>query len=261
MKNHLVPGLLVLSLSLLFATCKKAPTRPEPDPGQEENPIGETGEGTIILTGTISADSVLTDVFADPERIDYKIVDSLAIEASVTVKQGVVINAQGILLDIKGSLNFESGVRMLGGDNHIDIRQGSKMLLGQHFSLDITGSLNIEPGGTILSGKGNLILVSGTLIAEGTKTDSVTFSSLDKAVHWSGILIEPGAQVSMNYADISYAGGEGGGAKKIKSALRIAGGTISIENSRIHHNDGHGIYLNAHKKAFISFSNNTFVHN
>jgi hypothetical protein len=247
MRNLIAPALLVLSLVLLFSACKKSPVSSEPPTEDDhENPINEVGgKDAIILTGNVDADSVLTDVFDDPLKADYKIVDSLFINAKMTARPGVVIFSTGAPIYIRGSLNLEQDVKMVLNSNLVEVN----------------GSLSIEPGSEMRLGGGSLITVFGTLLAEGTKTDSVKFTSSDKTDLWRGMLTGPNSQISLNYADISYAGSDGGGQDGVKSGLRFLGGTLSIENSRIHHNEGYGIYLNVLEKAITSFSNNTFNNN
>ena len=61
-------------------------------------------QNTIELSGTISSDSTLVDLFSDPTQPDYLIVGNLDIEAMLTIEPGVVIYVQQDLgIDINGA--------------------------------------------------------------------------------------------------------------------------------------------------------------
>lgn len=61
-------------------------------------------QSAIELSGTISSDSTLTDIFSDPSEPDYLVVGDLDIEAMLTIDPGVVIHVQQDLgIDINGA--------------------------------------------------------------------------------------------------------------------------------------------------------------
>lgn len=61
-------------------------------------------QSAINLSGTISSDSTLTDIFSDPSEPDYIVVGNLDVEAMLIIDPGVIIHVQQDLgIDINGT--------------------------------------------------------------------------------------------------------------------------------------------------------------
>jgi len=128
---------------------------------------------------------------------------------------------------------------------------------------DVT--LTIEPGTVVdFSGYYSLI-VEGTIIAQGTKTDSIIFSTTDEATGWHGIRFE--YNISTDSSKFRYCRFEYG--KGTGSSYEATGGAIYsddfdlilIENSLFTANSaigGGAIYL---KSASPVIVNNRFINN
>lgn len=266
MKSFIFSVFYLVFLLLIYSCSSENPLDPNNnDPGNSDDGDSPSNGDAIILTGSIQTDSVLTDVFDDPSKADYRFKDTLDVWANFTVEPGVVIDTENMLLTVEGALNIDTGVEILGKGSIVDIVGNMKIGMGSEMniascSINDKGSLNLESGVKIALDDGGVISVSGTLIAEGTQSDPVVFTSLDQSDYWSGFIVAPSSNVNLNYVDVSYTGTESG-PDNIKSAMRIGGGSISINNSHIHDNNGYGIYLDAAKKILTSFSNNTFRKN
>ncbi len=107
-------------------------------------------------------------------------------------------------------------------------------------------TLTVEPG-TLLdfrSSYGIAVEDGGGLIAEGTATQPITFTSQraasgDTGQHWYGLWAKHGSVLHLDHCDISYASdgnfGNGG--------LEINTDDAQVSNSHLHHNSGSGLYV------------------
>ncbi len=80
-----------LSVPLIISSCKDSSTGA--DDGNGDDP-GKVDPETIELSGTISADSTLANIFTDPSIPDYLVVGDVDIAAELTIDPGVVIYVQ-----------------------------------------------------------------------------------------------------------------------------------------------------------------------
>ncbi len=134
-------------------------------------------------------------------------------------------------------------------------------------NVDIDGALTIAPGTTLELDEDVLIRVFGSLTAEGTSSDRITFttSNLTGGLYWKGIQILSGTTLnSFDYVDLSYAG---------QSTINFAGddfaagigvdvnGRVSVTNSTISENKNYGLYVEESGGQLENFANNSFSNN
>lgn len=120
--------------------------------------------------------------------------------------------------------------------------------------------LTIEAGSTVSFTQGSEIDVSssdfGTLIANGTSANPITFTSANvspEAGDWDGIFLYEGTtNASFNYCTFEY----GGGYASYSGIIVAYNCDVSINNSTIKHSEAYGIVMND-AASFVSFSNNT----
>lgn len=112
-----------------------------------------------------------------------------------------------------------------------------------HLHIELGTTLTIAPGCLVEFQDNFVVNVLGTLIAEGTETDSIVFTAKDPATGWMGFWFKH--QADRNTSRISYSrltnmkteeGGQG-----LINAEYYPG--LSIAHSVITRNDAHGIYL------------------
>jgi hypothetical protein len=113
--------------------------------------------------------------------------------------------------------------------------QGSVIIVGGAF-------LSLEPGMTLRFITDTLLnaIGGGALYALGTPDRPITFTGqVETPGSWLGITIEDLGQSILQNCDIGYAGGRWGQSLKIwSSSVNV------VQNCRIHHSDGVGIYTN-----------------
>lgn len=103
-------------------------------------------------------------------------------------------------------------------------------------------TLTIEPGVIIKFGLGNILEVAGTLIAEGTADNFITFTS-NVAVpgegDWGRIYFMQSENSILHYCTIEYAGH----LPTPKSAIDLFFSDVSIQNTTIKKTSGSGINI------------------
>lgn len=146
-------------------------------------------------------------------------------------------------------------------------------------ALTVAGSTTLTLGpGLTLKSKSEEIAVSGTLKAEGTEEDPITFTSLTDtgAGQWKGIAFKSGSGASvLDYAEVRYTGSASntdaititGVSPTIKNSsinnnsyrgIRVAGGSPSITHSYVGNNNSTGIYVSSGTPTikWVRFSDN-----
>ena len=134
-------------------------------------------------------------------------------------------------------------------------------------TVDINGELSIAPGAIFVFDENVLMRVYGSIQANGTSTDHITFttSNLNGNLFWRGIYINSASTLNkFNYVDLSYAG---------NSTMDFAGsdfaagigvessGNVSVTNSSITNNKDYGLYVDNDGGKIGTFSNNHFEGN
>ena len=113
-------------------------------------------------------------------------------------------------------------------------------------------TLTVAPG-TQLSFLGySLIAEAGaTLLAEGTPTQPVTFTSIltaPLAGDWQGIVINPGGTARLAHCDVSYGGADSHGGLDLHSS------DVEVSDCHIHHHQYDGVWVN-YRDIAPSFTN------
>jgi len=103
-------------------------------------------------------------------------------------------------------------------------------------------TLTIAPG-TLLDftpSYGIAVANGGALVAEGTVTQPITFTSpLTETGYWLGLWAQAGSQLRLDYCDISYAANTNYG----KGGLEINTADAQVRHCHIHHNREDGLYI------------------
>jgi uncharacterized repeat protein (TIGR01451 family) len=107
-------------------------------------------------------------------------------------------------------------------------------------------TLTINPG-TLLDFRapyGIIVAAGGSLIAEGTPAQPITFTSQlaaagDPTQVWTGLWAQQESQIALTHCDISYATDTNYG----RGGLEINTHTAQVQNCHIHHNARNGLYL------------------
>jgi hypothetical protein len=166
----------------------------------------------------------------------------------------------------KNSIFTNNGIQAVevSGGNYGIIEDASVPALSipYHFysNLLISAKVTFEPGVSCLFDQSLRMWVtaSGTLIAEGTESQKITFSGIGKTPgSWKGIEIDSPSSVNkINYGIVEYGGSTAGR----KANIYLFGGSqLTITNSHISDSQTWGIW--AVSNAFLTESNNTFSNN
>lgn len=126
-----------------------------------------------------------------------------------------------------------------------------------------THTLTVMPGtlldfssrygiGSLGSPYGIVVADGGTLIAEGTPTQPITFTSKLAAEgadlqNWAGLWAQEGSTLRLDHCDISYARSSNGG----KGGLEINTDNAEVDNSHIHHNADDGLVIKGNAESTL----------
>ncbi|MBU1660215.1 MAG: right-handed parallel beta-helix repeat-containing protein, partial [Chloroflexi bacterium] len=107
-------------------------------------------------------------------------------------------------------------------------------------------TLTVDPGALLDTRSlwGLAVAAGGSLIAQGTPTQPITFTSQLAAAGtpnqaWMGLWAQQGSTLRLDQCDISYATGTGSAG----GGLGIYADDAQVSNCHIHHNAGKGVYL------------------
>ena len=134
-------------------------------------------------------------------------------------------------------------------------------------NVDIDGALTIEPGVRMEFDEDVLVRVYGSLTAEGTASEHITFttSNLNGGLYWKGIhIISSTTLNSFDYVDLSYAGQSAMNFSGADFAAGIgvdANGRVSVTNSSITECKNYGLYIEETGGQLEIFANNDFSNN
>ena len=134
-------------------------------------------------------------------------------------------------------------------------------------NVDIDGALTIEPGVTMEFDEDVLVSVYGSLTAEGTASEHITFttSNLNGGLYWKGIYIVSATTLnSFDYVDLSYAGQSTMNFSGADFAAGIgvdANGRVSVTNSTFTACKNYGLYIEESGGQLEVFANNDFSNN
>ncbi len=136
-------------------------------------------------------------------------------------------------------------------------------------NVNVSAVLTIDPGVCIIFEEDVLMNIQqgAAIIAEGTQTDSICFTSanIPGGINWKGIFINSAsAQNSFAYTKLSYAGNSSMDfvGTNYNAGIGVnAGGNVKIENSKIYNNEGYGIYVDDGGGKLNTFANNVLMNN
>jgi hypothetical protein len=158
---------------------------------------------------------------------------------------------------------FSSGNTNVRFDNSGTIR---KVSVPYHFysSAELRSTITFEPGVTCLFNSGLRLWVTseGTLIADGTTADKITFSGLvQSAGAWFGIEIaSPSVQNIIDFGIVTYGGSTAGRGANIYMFGSTPGSKLILTNSTVSNSQTYGIYTTS-GSVTLTQSNNTFASN
>jgi len=101
-------------------------------------------------------------------------------------------------------------------------------------------TLTITPGTTVQMLTGAELAVYGTLNAQGTAGQPITFTSaisVPQAGDWYDIVFYGGSFGTLTNCEVSYAG------RGSSAALILFSSNVTAQNCRVHHNQNEGVYL------------------
>ncbi len=104
----------VVVVTSIFMGCSSPSNSNSNNNNQSPSPVTNDTESAIELSGTISSDSTLTDIFTDGTKADYLVVGSLEIAATLTVEPGVVIYFQQ---DLGMTVKSGDGILIADGES------------------------------------------------------------------------------------------------------------------------------------------------
>jgi hypothetical protein len=130
-------------------------------------------------------------------------------------------------------------------------------------NVDIDGELTIAAGAQFRLDEDVLIEIKGSMSAEGTSGSMIVFSTSNSAggLHWKGLFfqsssalnkleyvrVSDGGESTMNFVGDDFKAGVG----------VLENGKLSVLNSEISGNKGHGIYVDNNGGLLENFSDNT----
>ncbi len=128
-----------------------------------------------------------------------------------------------------------------------------------YVTIDVGGTLTITPGTILQFVSGVRLYVNGALIAEGTPTQPITFTSVmttPSRGDWADIEINDGARARLAYCDIGY-----GGQASIGQELLISSSDVVVRNCTLHDSAVHGMQMYAFTNITPTVENVTIADN
>lgn len=131
-------------------------------------------------------------------------------------------------------------------------------------NIDIKSVLTIRPGATLIFTEGANMRVesSGTLIANGTQAEKITFTAEQATPgYWIGIqFIFNGSANQLDHVIVDYAGGTGGNGNGAVSVYSTPG-RLKIHNSTIRNSFKYGLDVGDNKDTVLDMANVNFKGN
>ncbi len=154
---------------------------------------------------------------------------------------------------------YSSKLTVGSGDDtsYISIKSHKRdTMIVQNYTVEPGVLLKISPGVTISVRDGKKILVHGSLIAEGTEAEPITFTSSDSLGTWRGIEViqkndNPLPSIELNYCNISRA--------NKRAVLLDTYATADINSCKFFHNYDHGALSS--RDGVLRLSNSHFFDN
>lgn len=213
-------------------------------------------ESEAALTNATSIETNFT-----PDKTgEYTVMLTLtADDGEVTDSETQVITVMpGGYVELSGAIDSD---RVLENINEEDASLVDYLVVG---NVNVSARLTIEPGVNIhfQEDRSLSITSSGTLVAEGTETDSIIFTSANEAgeTHWKGLYIaSASSENSLKYVQLNYAGNSeiNFSGTNYKAGIGVeSSGKVAIENSSFMNNSGYAVYIDDDGGELASFTNN-----
>lgn len=288
--------LIFMSSTLLLTSCFEEEPEPMDDEvtleadfsfSPETPKIGEevTLDATASFEGSNSGFEILWEITDMPEESESTLTNSVSVETGFTPDKvgdytvqltltsndsevtdsetAVITILPGGFIELSGTIDTD---RILENVNDEDASLTDYLVVGD---LNVSANLTIEPGVHIQFQEGRLLNItsSGTIVAEGSETDSIIFTSANVAgeTRWKGIYIaSASSQNSIKHAQVNYAGNSSMNFSGTDYPAGIgieATGNIKIENSSFENNLGYAVYADDDGGQLNTFANNHFENN
>lgn len=205
--------------------------------------------------------------------------NSLANNGSSAFRLGPNIYPSGSIL----SGNGFDGIELTGGTNTISGTYYVDLLLNAGISVESGVVITISPGVSIYMMENTYWVISGSIIADGTSTERISFTSITTEQFWYYINFTSGSSGSLKFCDVKNGGqfnnpqlllqdpsslvidectisnSNGDGLQGyIGSGIT---GSLSITNSSFNNNADNGIDLARYDQGTITIDNNSFSNN
>ena len=198
--------------------------------------------------------NTLTDHDLYPIGIYGNYAHTIGTGNTITTEKGILVKADDIEQENVTWLE-QTCAYVIGGDLYVGSATGAQ--------------LTLNPGVELRMGNGTGIYIGygsnefGTLVAEGTESDHIRFTTSAPDISKSpgdwdyiGFYEGAGSNSSMTYCDFSY----GGGYSENYGMINVDGSSISITNSTLTFSESQGIALR-NDASFVSCTGNTFGDN
>ncbi len=180
---------------------------------------------------------------------------------------------QPILANNTGSGNGTNGMRISNLDSSWELSpQPLPYVIGYSLSVPAGVTLTLDAGTVVKSELQGSLLVSGSLLTNGTAAEPVVFTStLDDSVggdtnndgsasspirgYWAGICLQAGSAASLTHTEVLWGGGRNGGWPNILlPALQIADSSPTLDHVTIAQSASNGIEITGDSSPVIEGS-------
>jgi len=243
-----------------------------------------------ITNNIIASNSIYNSINSSGIRLWSALGNSVSIENNIikNASKGMELNLSYVgEADLSGIKNNTFENCIMGGI-YLDSQLSGNLILPKNVYF-IDGSrivpenktLTIEPGVEIVAGNfSNQAInyqtyfdVYGNIVAVGTEEDPIVFTNTynydgqvtpsDTRHFWGGMLAQASSGLTLEYIDLSYAGGAGytGDEHYTSDAQILVNGDIYLRNSNLHHTSNYyNITINSEAKDII-ITNNVIASN
>lgn len=146
--------------------------------------------------------------------------------------------------------NTTNGVLISGGTTSQNVTldgspaalNGAPIYVWYGFTVGGNTTVTVTPGTTLRLAEGISVASTGTLVAEGTPNEPITFSGYQEILapgDWVGINAAPNSTLKLSYCDLNNSGKPG----FWHGSLHIETSNATVRQCRIQHSSGHGIYI------------------
>jgi hypothetical protein len=176
-----------------------------------------TGLGTLVQTNA-NGDScdAFYNIYLDPIFVDLTNGDYQLTEDSPCIDAGdpaSTLDPDNTVTDMGANYFHQPGNNIPGGyvSGTWTVTYSPYLIRGD-ITIHADSALTIEPGVDVVFQGMYVFQVNGTLMAEGTETDPVSFTAADTVTGWKGIRLDAGADSTrILYASIRYGRNTDGG--------------------------------------------------